>query len=44
MKNIARWLVECKQLYPEYLRKEEERRKECEEKNNRVLKKSVKLR
>lgn len=28
MKNIARWLVECKQLYPEYLRKEEERRKE----------------
>ncbi|MBR6660616.1 MAG: DUF4145 domain-containing protein [Bacteroidales bacterium] len=43
MKNIARWLVECKQLYPEYLRKEEERRKERKEKNNRVLKKIGKI-
>lgn len=39
MKKIVGWLVECKKLYPEYLRKEEERRKELEERENRELKK-----
>lgn len=36
MKTIARWLIECKQLYPEYLRKEEARRVERKKKNKRI--------
>ena len=38
MKNIAKWLIECAQLYPEYLREEEARRKEREKKIKRILK------
>lgn len=35
MKTIARWLIECKQLYPEYLREEESRREERKKKDKK---------
>lgn len=35
MKTIARWLIECKQLYPEYLREEESRREERKKKGQK---------
>lgn len=38
MRTIAMWLIECKQLYPKYLREEEIRREKRNKKNKRIFK------
>lgn len=37
MKTIAMWMIECKKLYPEYLRKEKTRREDRKKKNRRII-------
>lgn len=38
IKKIAEWLVECKQIYPQYLREQEAKRRKQKERNRKILK------